>query len=269
ELLERMPAHAFAAPEAWFVPPAIMERRVRAVCAGAGLPALADPALANNRDLASRCRLTLDLGTPIFPHAPVPDGATGPGYLRGLCEAGATRRYRDHAPDRVRAARRLDEELALIDRLGFTDYFLLVADIVEFARAHGIPSVGRGSGAGSIVAYVLGITNVDPLRYGLYFERFLHPQRRDCPDLDIDLCWQRRDEVIAHVYDTYGAEQVAMISTHATLGARSAFRETAKALGVPNARVNVLARSVPHELPKPYLPRLGQLPEGRRVDWRE
>jgi DNA-directed DNA polymerase III PolC len=269
ELLERMPAHAFAAPEAWFVPPAIMERRVRAVCDGAGLPALADPALANNRDLVSRCRLTLDLGTPIFPHAPLPDGATGPGYLRGLCDGGATRRYRDSAPDRMRAARRLDEELAIIDRLGFTDYFLLVADIVEFARAHGIPTVGRGSGAGSIVAYVLGITNVDPLRYGLYFERFLHPQRRDCPDLDIDLCWQRRDQVIQHVYDTYGADRVAMISTHATLGARSAFRETAKILGVPNTRVNALAKRVPHELEPPWGERLRALPAARDVDWRE
>ena len=108
--------------------------------------------------------------------------------------------------------------------------------------------MGRGSGASSIVSYVLGITNVDPIAHGLHFERFLNPARRDCPDLDIDLCWKRRDEVIAHVYDTYGADRVAMISTHATLGARSAFRETAKALGVPNARVNALARRIPREL---------------------
>src|SRR5204862_6537879 len=124
-------------------------------------------------------------------------------------------------------------------------------------------------GAGSIVAYVLGITNVDPLRYGLYFERFLHPARRDCPDLDIDLCWKRRDEVIEHVYRTYGDERVAMISTHATLGARSAFRETAKALGVPNARVNALAKRIPRALEPPYAERLRALPEGRGVDWGE
>ncbi len=129
--------------------------------------------------------------------------------------------------------------------------------------------MGRGSGAGSIVAYVLGITNVDPLHHGLYFERFLHPTRRDCPDLDIDLCWKRRDEVIAHVYDTYGADRVAMISTHATLGARSAFRETAKALGVANPRVNALARRIPRELEPPYAARLAALPEGRGVDWSE
>jgi len=286
ELIERLPPAACCAPEAWLAPPAEWTRRVRATCAGAGLPAAAEEALANNAALAARCRLALELGTPIFPRAPVPAGETGPGYLMRLGRAGVERRYRGGphtgspgepaiagrngtASLAARALARLREELALIEHLGFTDYFLLVADIVEFARAHGIPTVGRGSGAGSIVAYALGITNVDPLRYGLYFERFLHPARRDCPDLDIDLCWQRRDEVIDHVYRTYGAEQVAMISTHATLGARSAFRETAKALGVSNARVNALARRVPRELEKPYLERLLRMPEARGVDWRE
>ena len=157
----------------------------------------------------------------------------------------------------------------MIERLGFTDYFLLVAEIVGFARARGIPSVGRGSGASSMVAYVLGITNVDPIHYGLSFERFLNPSRRDCPDLDIDLCWKRRDEVIQHVYDTYGDDRVAMISTQSTLGARSAFRETAKALGVPNARVNALARRIPRDLEAPYQDRLREAPEGRAVDWSE
>src|SRR5205814_2022232 len=154
-------------------------------------------------------------------------------------------------------------------RMGFTDYFLLVAEIVEFARARGIPTVGRGSGASSIVAYVLGITNVDPIRYGLSFERFLNPSRRDCPDLDIDLCWKRRDELIAHVYDTYGHDRVAMISTHATLGARSAFRETAKVLGVSNLRVNALARLVPRDMEPPYREHLASLPGASRVDWSE
>ncbi len=154
--------------------------------------------------------------------------ATAPARARGRAPAlGAVT-----SPGRWRAS---TTSWRMIERMGFTDYFLLVADIVGFARARGIPTVGRGSGASSIVAYALGITNVDPLRYGLYFERFLHPSRRDCPDLDIDLCWRRRDEVIEHVYRTYGADRVAMISTHSTLGARSAFRETAKALGVPSA----------------------------------
>jgi len=279
ELIERLTPDACCAHEAWLASPGEWERRVRATCGGAGVPEAAGEALANNAALAERCRLTLELGTPIFPHAPVPEGETGPGYLLRLGLEGVRRRYgaapgtscnglgpRGRALQR-RAVARLRHELDLIRQLGFTDYFLLVADIVGFARAHGIPTVGRGSGAGSIVAYVLGITNVDPLRYGLYFERFLHPARRDYPDLDIDLCWQRRDEVIDHVYRTYGAEQVAMISTHATLGARSAFRETAKALGVPNARVNKLAKHVPREMEKPYLERL--LRETRGVPWRE
>jgi DNA-directed DNA polymerase III PolC len=268
ELLERMPPSAFASRDAWLASPAEWTRRVRAVCAGAGRPELADALLANNRELVGRQRLELELGTPIFPHAPVPDGETGPGHLLRLGREGVTRRYRDDVT-RARATRRLEHELGLIHQLGFTDYFLLVADIVGFARDRGIPTVGRGSGAGSIVAYTLGITNVDPLRYGLYFERFLHPQRRDCPDLDIDLCWQRRDEVIAHVYETYGAEQVAMISTHATLGARSAFRETAKALGVPNSRVNALARRIPRAMERPYREQLRRVPAALDVDWDE
>ena len=269
ELLERMPPGAFAAREAWLAPPAEWERRVRATCAGAGVPEAADEALANNATLAARCHLEIEMGVPIFPKAPLPEGEAGAAWLRRLAEAGLARRYgRDRAAVR-RARARLGEELGLIERLGFTDYFLLVAEIVEFARARGIPTVGRGSGASSIVAYLLGITNVDPLRHGLCFERFLHPRRRDCPDLDIDLCWKRRDEVIRHVYETYGHDRVAMIATHATLGARSAFRETAKVLGVSNARVNALARRIPRELEPPYLERLESRPESRAIPWRE
>lgn len=268
ELLDRMPAAAFAACDAAFVGPAVWDARVRAVCAASALPHVAQEALANNRALASRCRLELDLGTPIFPRAPRPDGDSAQAHLRRQCEAGATWRYASPV-DRHAAAARLETELGIIDRMEFTDYFLLVADIVRFARDRGIPTVGRGSGASSLVSYALGITNVDPIRYGLAFERFLHPSRRDCPDLDIDLCWWRRDEVIAHVYDTYGHDRVAMISTHATLGARSAFRETAKALGVPNNRVNTLARTIPRDLDAPYRDRLMGLPGARHVDWRE
>ena len=276
ELLERMPPDAFAAREAWFATPAEWVRRVRAVCARAGRPEAATEALAHNVELVSRCRLELETGTPIFPHAPLPPGETGPHRLRALAEAGLERRYRDAvagsragADSRRRAVARLDEELAVIAAMDFTDYFLLVAEIVGFARERGIPTVGRGSGASSIVAYLLGITNVDPIRHGLHFERFLNPSRRDCPDLDIDLCWKRRDEVIRHVYEAYGADRVAMISTHATLGARSAFRETAKALGVPNARVNELAKRIPRELEAPYAPRLATAPGARGVDWSE
>lgn len=273
ELRERMPASAFAVKEAWLAPPQEWARRVRAVCAAAGRAEAAHAALANNVALAARCRLELELGVPILPRAPLPEGVTGVAHLERLVREGLAGRYRGDqvsALRRLRAARpRLREELAIIEKMGFSDYFLLVAEIVGFARSRGIPTVGRGSGASSLVAYALGITNVDPMRYGLTFERFLHPSRRDCPDLDIDLCWKRRDDVIAHVYDTYGHDRVAMICTHATLGARSAFRETAKALGLSNTRVNALARRVPRDLEPPYLDRLLAMPEARFVDWRE
>ena len=254
ELLERMPRNAFCSPDAWLASPDEWTRRVRALCGGAGCAEQAEPLLENNAALVARVHLSLEMGTPIFPQAPLPAGVTGAERLRALASVGLAQRYpvtgtrRTSAAARREARTRLDHELALIDRMGFTDYFLLVASIVGFARERGIPTVGRGSGASSIVSYALGVTSVDPVRYGLCFERFLHPQRRDCPDLDVDLCWRRRDEVIAHVYDTYGHDRVAMISTHATLGPRSAFREAAKTLGVPLPRVNALARRVPRHL---------------------
>lgn len=270
ELLERMPPGSFGARGAWLASPEEWARRVRATCGAAGCGEAADVLLENNEALAARCRCEIEMGVPIFPRAPrngaPAEGGSGdtdgPGWaigrLRALAHEGLARRYPAGGPRvataaaRRAAVARCETELALIERMGFTDYFLLVADIVGFARERGIPTVGRGSGAASIVAYVLGVTNVDPIRYGLRFERFLHPQRRDCPDLDVDLCWRRRDEVIAHVYETYGASRVAMIATHATLGPRAAFREAAKVLGVPLPRVNALARRVPRSgLPDP------------------
>ncbi|MEO5988142.1 MAG: DNA polymerase III subunit alpha, partial [Candidatus Eisenbacteria bacterium] len=254
ELLERMPPAAFCARDAWLASPQEWTRRVHATCAGAGAAGAAEDLLANNAAIVARSRFELERGIPIFPRAPLPPGVEAAQQLATVARTGFERRYPAHGSRRTpahvhaRAQARLAEELALIARMGFTDYFLLVADIVGFARARGIPTVGRGSGASSIVSYALGVTSVDPIRYGLCFERFLHPQRRDCPDLDVDLCWQRRDEVIAHVYERYGHDRVAMISTHATLGPRSAFREAAKTLGLPLARLDALARRVPRDL---------------------
>ncbi|MEO6462893.1 MAG: DNA polymerase III subunit alpha, partial [Candidatus Eisenbacteria bacterium] len=202
--------------------------------------------LAANEALIADCRCTLELGVPRFPVAPVPAGITPYAWLEERCREGIARRY-PSAPAARAARRRLGVELETIDRLGFTPYFTLVADIVGFAAGAGIPSVGRGSGAASIVSYVLGITNVDPIRYRLAFERFLHAERRDCPDLDIDLCWIRRDEVIEHVYRTYGADRVAMISTQCTLGPRGAFREAARVHAVSPPVVDRLARFVPRD----------------------
>ena len=202
----------------------------------------APDALLANRRVADSCSVELRRGTPVFPRAPMPRGITAGEHLRSRCLEGL--RSRGAAPN-GEVLRRLNHELDVIGRLGFADYFVIVGDIVRAARASGIPTVGRGSGAGSLVSWALGITNVNPLRYGLMFERFLHEGRADCPDLDIDLCWKGRDRVIDHVYRTYGRDRVAMISTHVLFHPRSAFREAARAHGVPVARVNRLSRLLP------------------------
>ena len=178
---------------------------------------------------------------------------SGPAHLRRLGDEGS-RGATATAAARRAATARLADELAMIERMGFTDYFLLVAEIVGFARARTSQPWAAARAPARSWPTSLGITNVDPIRYGLAFERFLNPRARDCPDLDIDLCWKRRDEVIAHVYQTYGDDRVAMISTHATLGARSAFRETAKALGVPNS-ARQRARAPHPARPREALPR--------------
>ena len=186
-------------------------------------------ALAETLRIADACNLEIPMGKPIFPKYPLPQGETPYSYLYARCREGLAWRYK---PVTQKAVERLTYELSLIDRLGFSEYFVIVGDILRHARERGIPSVGRGSGASSIVAYILGITNVDPIKYKLPFERFLNPGRTDCPDLDIDLCWRKRDEVIGYVYETYGADHVAMISTHNCFRRRSAFRELAKASGI-------------------------------------
>jgi len=217
-------------------------------------------ALANTRRLADRCRFTLRRERWIFPDPPLPSGETAISHLHALCQAGMVRRY---GCETVEARHRLERELAVIARLGFAPYFVVVGEIMRYAQNRGIASVGRGSGAGALTAYLLGITNVDPLRYRLFFERFLHEKRPDHPDLDIDLCWVRRDEVIDHVYATYGRDRVAMISTHNTYGPRSAFREAAKAYGIAHATVNRLSVGVPHGVDGPLrdaLARSGRIP---------
>ena len=200
-------------------------------------------AVVNTVRIAADCRLDLPLGRPAFPKAAVPAGETTYSHLAKRALAGLKRQYR---PLRPEAVRRLDHELAVIDQLGFTDYFLIMAGIVAWTRGQGIPCVARGSAAGSLAAYCLGISGVDPLAYGLLFERFLNLERLDVPDIDLDICWRRRDDVIDHVYETYGPGRVAMISTHQTFQAKSAFREVAKAHGLPPEEVNRLSRRLPY-----------------------
>ncbi len=181
--------------------------------------------------------------------------------LRKLALRGMRQRYPQSAPSTAHdqsapstahdqptpeAARRLDYELAVIDDLHFSEYFLIVWDIVNFALRKGIPIVGRGSAANSLVAYCLGITSADPLAHDLCFERFLNRSRTDCPDIDLDLCWRRRDEVINYVYERHGSDRVAMVSNHNTYQARSAFRDVARVFGLPMAEINRLSAMLPH-----------------------
>jgi DNA polymerase III alpha subunit len=226
-----------------------------------------DPGLlAAARRVALGCRFgPSDLPAPgaLFPRLPLPDGESAYDRLYRMTQDGLRRRYPRITQE---VARRLARELEQIDAMGFTDYFVVVGDIVSAARARGIPTVGRGSGASSIVSYALGITNVDPVRYCLTFERFLHRLRRDLPDLDIDLCWRRRDEVIRHVYETYGADRVAMISTHNHYQARGAFREAAKAFGVDPETADRIARAIPSFSDRPLVEAVRSTPSGRALD---
>ena len=222
-----------AAPERHFAGPRIWRE----------LYADVPEAVAESLRLAESCELDLTQSRPIFPKLELPNDETPYSCLVERSIAGLRRRQ---DPLRQAALERLLEELQVIEDLGFCEYFVIVGEIVEYAREQGIEVVGRGSGAGSLVAYALGITNVDPLEYRLYFERFLHAGRDDLPDIDIDLCWIRRDEVIRSVYEKYGHDRVAMVSSHNTFQPRSAFRETLKAFGVHPDLIGRFARAIPH-----------------------
>ena len=200
--------------------------------------------LHNSMHIADRCNLEIPMGRYIFPKYQMKENLriSPHDHLYNLCLKGVTWRY---GLISNLVLNRLKYELGVINKLGFPEYFLVVGDIVRFARERSIPVVGRGSGAGSVVAYTLGITNVDPIKYDLCFERFMHLLRKDYPDLDIDLCWKKRDEVIDYVYRKY--RYVAMICTHNRFQLRSAFRETAKAYGIPNDQVNIYCKFIPRQ----------------------
>ena len=178
---------------------------------------------------------------PIFPPIELPPEVTAANHLRHLVHAGLRRRYGDHAA----AVERCEHELAVIERMGFAPYFLAVCTIADLARARDIPCLGRGSAADSLVAYCLGLTDADPLRYGLLFERFLNPGRSDLPDIDLDFCWRRRDELIDAVYVQFGRAHVARIATFNTCGPRAAYQEAAKVLGLPVAEATRRSKLLP------------------------
>jgi len=202
-------------------------------------------ALRNNQRLAEQCDSLRLPRRPVFPRFQPPRGERPSAYLRRLCRGGVRRRYNDEPPPG--AEKRLRRELELIERLGFCEYFLVVWRIVRYARRRRVPVAGRGSGASSLVAYLLGITNVCPLAFNIPFERFLHEGRDDFPDLDIDFCWRIRDEVIQYVIEKWGTEHTAMVSTHNKFQPRSALRETAKAFGLSDKQISRMLRDGPGE----------------------
>jgi DNA polymerase-3 subunit alpha len=202
-------------------------------------------ALENTGVIAARCALELDFESVHLPEYRVPPNYDADRYLQELCYRGVERRYRRVEPH---VRERLDYELKIIAEMGYSSYFLIVWDFIRFARERGIQvGPGRGSAAGSLVAYALDITNIDPLAYGLLFERFLNPERVSLPDIDIDLCFERRGEVINYVFEKYGRECVAQIGTFGTMAARAAIRDVGRALGMPYAKVDRVAKLIPLE----------------------
>jgi DNA-directed DNA polymerase III PolC len=236
--------------EAWFKPAAEMQRLFP------DHPELLQATL----EIAERCHLKLELGKLILPEFRVPENDTPDSYLAKLSLQGLLKRYGCLKPE---ANSRLIHELKVISKWKLAPYFLLVRDIVEEARRRGIPAVARGSAASSMVTYCLGISCVCPLRWGLYFERFLNEQRGDCPDIDIDICGARRDELLDYVYEHWGAEHVAMIGSFITMHARLAVREVAKVFGVPPGEVNRFTKRLPHRPVREILQAIRDLPECR------
>ncbi len=200
----------------------------------------------NTVRIAERCRLEFTFGKTQLPAYAAPGGDSC-AYFRRLCREGLVRRYGENPPKA--ATERLNYELATVEQMGYVDYYLIVYDFVHYAKTHDIPvGPGRGSGAGSLCAYCIGITDIDPLRYQLLFERFLNPERVSMPDFDIDFCNEKRQQVIDYVVQKYGADRVAQIVTFGTLAARAAIRDVARALGMPYALGDEVAKAVPWEL---------------------
>ena len=206
----------------------------------------AKEAIENTAKIAERCHVEIEFGNTKLPHFEVPDGYDSWSYLNKLCFDGLTRRYGDRAEE---MKPQLEYELNVIRTMGYVDYFLIVWDFINYARSVGIPvGPGRGSAAGSLVSYTTGITNIDPVRYQLFFERFLNPDRVSMPDIDVDICYERRGEVISYVVDKYGADCVTQIITFGTLKAKNAIRDVGRVLDMPYAYVDGIAKSIPNEL---------------------
>src|SRR6266404_57799 len=206
-------------------------------------------AIENTLAIAERCGVDLEFGRSKYPEYPAPTGKTREGYLRELCYDGLRQRYGERAASDPELIRRLDYELSVLEKTGFVSYLLIVWDFIHFAKAKEIPvGPGRGSAAGSIIAYVLGITDIDPLQYGLLFERFLNPERVSPPDIDIDFCEARRGEVLEYVRQKYGERRVAQIITFGKLKAKSVVRDVGRVMGLSYAAADRIAKMIPNEL---------------------
>lgn len=204
-------------------------------------------AIDNTARIAEMCCVELEFGKIKLPRFDVPNGMEHYAYFRELCYAGLKKNYGEH-PSAV-CIDRLEYELSVIKSMGYVDYFLIVADFIAFAKRNKIPvGPGRGSGTGSIAAYCMGITGIDPLQYNLLFERFLNPERVSMPDIDVDFCYVRREEVIGYVIDKYGSDHVAQIITFGTMAARGAIRDVGRVLGIPYGTVDAVSKQIPREI---------------------
>lgn len=233
QTLTTIPIESLAPADAWFMGPQEVELRFKDH----------PEALAATIEIAERCNFDLPIGKPQMPIVPLPVGITATQHLRNKATEGAKKIYGEITPT---IQTRLDHELEVIARMGFEPIFLIMENVLNFARQTGVPYSSRGSAASSLVAHCLGITSPDPLRLNLYFERFLNPARTTPPDIDTDLCSRRRDSVIQHVFDTYGTDRAAMVGTINRYRPRSALGDVAKAHGLEPARVRELANQLPH-----------------------
>ena len=203
-------------------------------------------AIDNTEKIAKRCNVEIIFGEQKVPKFDVPEGYTSTSYLKKLCDEGISRRYKEVSGE---LRERLEFELDTIENMGYVDYFLIVWDFIRYAKDHGIAvGPGRGSAAGSIVSYCLEITDIEPTKYQLLFERFLNPERVSMPDIDIDFCYERRQEVIDYVVEKYGKDKVVQIITFGTMAARAVIRDVGRVLDIPYAKVDSIAKMVPNEL---------------------
>lgn len=219
-----------------------------------------EEAIENTREVAEKCSLEIELGGRHLPEFVTPDGMDHEEYLRKLCAEGMKKRFGEHPSKEYEE--RLEYEIGVISKMGFVDYFLIVWDFIHYAKTHGIPvGPGRGSGAASIVAYTLEITDLDPIKYNLLFERFLNPERITMPDIDVDFCFERRQEVIDYVVRKYGSDRVAQIITFGTMAARAVVRDVGRVLRIPYNEVDKIAKLIPQVLKITLKQALEMVPE--------